>query len=61
MYDECKMQQSNADSKAERAKEKEELKEISNYLNNKNIVPVKRLPSTLFDLKNLLQVSLFYR
>jgi len=59
MYDECKMQQSN-DSKAERTKEKEEIKEISNYLNNKTIVPVKRLPSTLFDLKNLLQVSSFF-
>lgn len=33
-----------------------ELEDISNDLNNPMIVPVKRIPSTLYDLKNLLQV-----
>jgi hypothetical protein len=59
MFDESRMHQT-IDLKCERAKEKEELKEMSNYINNKAIVAVKRLPSTLFDLKNLLQVSLLF-
>jgi len=38
----------------------DELKDISNDLNNPMIVPVKRLPCTLYDLKNLLQVLFLF-
>jgi hypothetical protein len=34
-----------------------ELKELSNDLNNRALVPVKKLPISLFDLKNLLESS----
>lgn len=38
----------------ESANEKETLKNLGSYLNNPLIVPQKKLPTTLFDLKNLL-------
>ena len=42
------------------SKQDDELEDISNDLNNPMIVPVKRLPSTLYDLKNLLQVFFYF-
>lgn len=41
-------------------KEKAQLDELSNYLNNPAIVPQQKLPTTLYDLKNLLQVTHFH-
>ena len=40
--------------------EKAQLDELSSYLKNPAIVPQQKLPTTLYDLKNLLQVIFFF-
>lgn len=40
------------------SEEKEALESLSSNLNNPAIVPITKLPTTLFDLKNLLQVDI---
>ena len=37
--------------------EKQDLKNLGNFLNNPLVVPNRKLPITSFDLKNLLQVT----
>jgi len=42
-------------------KERQELREFGSQKNNPLIAPQERLPSTLFDLRNVLQVSCCFR
>lgn len=48
---------SNANQSIDMEEERETLDRLSNNLDNPAIVPNKKLPTTLFDLKNLLQVN----
>jgi hypothetical protein len=53
-------EEENDDEDEVNTKEKKVLEDLSDDLKNPAIVPVQKLPTTLFDLKNLLQVKFIY-